>query len=72
VNSRSSAAGTCGKVRYVESTLQYIKYLEKRRTIRYRYCSDTSSYAVNYSSRILAPTGRVEVAYLLGEMMKSL
>ncbi len=31
-----------------------------------------SNYAVNYSSRILAPTGRVEVAYLLGEMMKSL
>jgi hypothetical protein len=31
-----------------------------------------SSFAGNYSSRILAPTGRVEIAYLLGEMTKAL
>lgn len=31
-----------------------------------------SKYAGNYSSRILAPTGRVEIAYLLGEMTKAL
>ncbi|HIH36562.1 MAG TPA: hypothetical protein HA232_01475 [Methanocellales archaeon] len=31
-----------------------------------------SHYAVNYSTRILAPTGRVEIAYMLGEMTKSL
>lgn len=31
-----------------------------------------SNFAANYSSRILAPTGRVEIAYLLGEMTKSL
>ncbi len=27
-------------------------------------------YATDYSNRILAPTGRIEVPYLLGEMMK--
>jgi len=31
-----------------------------------------SNFAGNYSSRILAPTGRVEIAYLLGEMTKAL
>lgn len=31
-----------------------------------------SRYARNYSSRILAPTGRVEIAFILGEMTKSL
>lgn len=31
-----------------------------------------SQYADKYSTRILAPTGRVELAYLLGEMTKSL
>lgn len=31
-----------------------------------------SSFVGNYSSRILAPTGRVEIAYLLGEMTKAL
>lgn len=31
-----------------------------------------SNYACNYSSRILAPTGRVELAYILGEMTKVL
>jgi hypothetical protein len=31
-----------------------------------------SNFANNYSCRILAPTGRVEVAYILGGMMKSL
>lgn len=30
------------------------------------------NYVDNYSSRILAPTGRVEVAFILGEMMKAL
>ena len=31
-----------------------------------------SNFAGNYSSRILVPTGRVEIAYLLGEMTKAL
>lgn len=31
-----------------------------------------SNFVVNYSSRILAPTGRVEIAYLLGEMTRAL
>jgi hypothetical protein len=31
-----------------------------------------SNFAGNYSSRVLAPTGRVEIAYLLGEMTKAL
>jgi hypothetical protein len=31
-----------------------------------------SNFAINYSSRILAPTGRVELAYILGEMTKAL
>jgi len=31
-----------------------------------------ANYANNYSCRILAPTGRVEVAYILGGMMKAL
>jgi len=31
-----------------------------------------ANFASNYSSRILAPTGRVELAYILGEMTKSL
>lgn len=31
-----------------------------------------SNFVSNYSSRILAPTGRVEIAYLLGEMTKAL
>lgn len=31
-----------------------------------------ANFASDYSSRILAPTGRVELAYLLGEMTKSL
>jgi hypothetical protein len=30
------------------------------------------NYVDNYSSRILAPTGRVEVAFILGEMTKAL
>jgi hypothetical protein len=30
------------------------------------------NYVDSYSSRILAPTGRVEVAFILGEMMKAL
>jgi hypothetical protein len=29
-----------------------------------------SNYATDYSSRILAPTGRIELPYLLGKMMK--
>ncbi|MBN1103251.1 MAG: hypothetical protein JXL84_07555 [Deltaproteobacteria bacterium] len=29
-----------------------------------------NEYATDYSSRILAPTGRIEVPYLMGEMMK--
>jgi len=29
------------------------------------------SYATDYSSRILSPTGRIEVPFLMGEMMKS-
>ena len=29
-----------------------------------------SNYATDYSSRILAPTGRIEVPYLMSEMMK--
>ncbi len=31
-----------------------------------------ANFASNYSSRILAPTGRVELAYLVGEMTKAL
>ncbi len=31
-----------------------------------------TAYVKQYSSRILAPTGRVEIAFLLGEMTKSL
>jgi hypothetical protein len=31
-----------------------------------------SEFASNYSSRIMAPTGRVEIAFLLGEMTKAL
>jgi hypothetical protein len=30
----------------------------------------TSNYVTDYSSRILAPTGRIELPYILGEMMK--
>jgi len=30
----------------------------------------TSKYVTDYSSRILAPTGRIELPYLLGKMMK--
>lgn len=30
-----------------------------------------NNYATDYSSKILAPTGRIEVPYLIGEMMKS-
>ena len=30
-----------------------------------------NNYATDYSSRILAPTGRIEVPYLMSEMMKS-
>ncbi|WP_028321036.1 hypothetical protein [Desulfatiglans anilini] len=39
---------------------------------QYRRLSRTlkKQYAVNFSSRILAPTGRVEVPYLIAEMMK--
>jgi hypothetical protein len=29
-----------------------------------------NEYATDYSSRILAPTGRIEVPYLMSEMMK--
>jgi hypothetical protein len=29
-----------------------------------------NNYATDYSSRILAPTGRIEVPYLMSEMMK--
>jgi hypothetical protein len=31
----------------------------------------TSTYVTDYSSRILAPTGRIELPYLLGKMMKA-
>jgi len=30
----------------------------------------TSNYVTDYSSRILAPTGRIELPFILGEMMK--
>lgn len=30
----------------------------------------TSTYVTDYSSRILAPTGRIELPYILGKMMK--
>jgi len=30
----------------------------------------TSTFVTEYSSRILAPTGRIELPYLLGRMMK--
>jgi len=30
----------------------------------------TSNYVTDYSSRILAPTGRIELPYFLGKMMK--
>jgi hypothetical protein len=30
----------------------------------------TSKYVTDYSSRILAPTGRIELPYILGKMMK--
>jgi len=29
-----------------------------------------SKYVIDYSSRILAPTGRIELPYLLEKMMK--
>ncbi len=31
----------------------------------------TSNYVTDYSSRILAPTGRIELPYIMGEMMKA-
>ena len=31
----------------------------------------TSNYVTNYSSRILAPTGRIDLPFIIGEMMKS-
>ncbi len=30
----------------------------------------TSNYVIDYGSRILAPTGRIELPYILGEMLK--
>jgi hypothetical protein len=30
----------------------------------------TSNYVTDYSSRILAPTGRIELPFIMGEMMK--
>ena len=41
-------------------------------TALYRKLSRTlkNKYATDYSSRILAPTGRIEVPYLMNEMMK--
>jgi len=31
----------------------------------------TSKYVIDYSTRILAPTGRIELPYIIGEMMKN-
>jgi hypothetical protein len=30
----------------------------------------TSTYVTDYSNRILTPTGRIELPYILGKMMK--
>ena len=56
-----------GTARNMVDIAKAIDTSEFRRLVR----TLKKSYATDYSSRILAPTGRIEVPYLLREMMKS-
>jgi hypothetical protein len=48
----------------ISEAIQSDQYRKAARTLKNKYTTD-------YSSRILAPTGRIEIPYLLSEMMKN-
>ncbi len=57
--------GVAENIQDIAGTIISDEYRAVKRTLLTRY-------ARQYSSRILAPTGRVEVAFILGEMTRSL
>jgi hypothetical protein len=57
--------GVAGNIHDIADTLVSDEYRGLKRTL-------VGTYVKQYGSRILAPTGRVEIAFILGEMTRSL
>ena len=62
---RMLAEATASNVTAIAKALDSPEFIRLVKTLKTRYATD-------YSSRILSPTGRIEVPYLIEEMMKGL